>query len=109
MILLNDLIQTLGLTKPVTLTIKTRKGKDCDAYYLPLYSDRTGKLIGHKITIYTKKTTRDFETLLAHELIHAWQEEQKKQEIHGKHFRKIAEQLELEFGLTEIFIKGIDK
>jgi predicted SprT family Zn-dependent metalloprotease len=53
--------------------------------------------------------TRDFNTLLAHELIHAWQEENRKAETHGKHFKKLAKQLESQFGFTEIYIKGIDE
>ena len=107
--LLNTLIQHLGLTLPVTVTIKTRKGKDCDALYLPHYSDRTAKLIGHKITIYTVDTTRDFDTLLAHELIHAKQEEMRIAEIHGPVFTTLAADLETNFGISEIYIHDIDE
>lgn len=107
--LLNNLIEHMGLRKPVTVTIKTRKGKDCDAMYLPHYSDRTGKLIGHKITIYTVGTSRPFDTLLAHELIHAKQEEMRLLEIHGPFFREEAKALEQAFGLEEIYLDDIDE
>jgi len=106
--LLHALIAHMGIKKPVTVTIKTRKGKDADAFYLPHYSDRTAKLIGHKITIYTEDTSRDFDTLLAHELIHAKQEELRVAEIHGKIFKQWASDLETNFGLSEIFIYDID-
>ena len=107
--LLHELIAHLGLTKPVTVTIKTRRGKDCDALYLPHYSDRTAKLIGHKITIYTVDTSRDFDTLLAHELIHAKQEEMWITEIHGPVFAHWATDLEKRFGLREVYLDDIDK
>lgn len=108
--LLNDLIQALGLQKPVTITIKTRAGKDFDAYYMPDYSDRTGELKGHRITIYTVDSTRSFETLLAHELIHAKQEEQRKEEFHGKYFIKLAATLEQQFpDIKDIYLKKVDK
>lgn len=107
--LLHALIAHMGITKPVTVTIKTRKGKDADAFYLPHYSDRTAKLIGHKITIYTEGTSRDFDTLLAHELIHAKQEEMRVAEIHGDIFKHWASDLETNFGLREIFIFDIDQ
>lgn len=108
MLYLQDYIKFLGLKKPVDITIKTRKGRDCDAYYLPSYSDRTGKLIGHKIVIWLGEANRTFDTLLAHELIHAWQEENKKLEIHGKHFRRLAKKMETAFGLCDIYIDGVD-
>lgn len=106
--LLNTLIEYLEITKPVTLTIKTRKNKDADAFYLPHYSDRTAKLIGHRITIYTVDTSRDFDTLLAHELIHAKQEEMRVAEIHGPVFTTLAADLEHHFGFEEIYIHDVD-
>lgn len=107
--LFNDLVTALWLEKPVTLIIRNKAGKDCDAFYLPKYSDRTGKLIGHKITIYTKKTSRSFETLLAHELIHAWQEENNKLETHGEHFAELARAIEAEFNLQEVYLPDVDE
>lgn len=107
--LLNELCSWLVLDKPVTLTIKTRKGKDCDALYLPRYSDKTGKLIGHKVVIYTVGTTRSFETLLAHELIHAKQEEERLTEIHGDFFQQTALEIQSSFGIEEIYIDDVDE
>ena len=105
---LNRYIEFLGLKLPVTLTVKTREGKTCEAFYIGDYSTKTGKLKGHKITIYTKNSGRDFDTLLAHELIHAWQEEKGKAEIHGQYFQTLADSMSASFGLKDIFITGVD-
>ena len=101
-------IKYLGLKKPVNLRIITRKNRFADAEYEPEYSDKTGKLKEHNITIYFKNNCRDFDTLVAHELIHAWQEENKKAEIHGPHFRRLAAKMEKEFGLKSIYLPDVD-
>lgn len=105
---LYDYIKFLGLKKPVNLRIITKKNRWADAEYEGEYSDKTGKLIAHNITVYFKNNSRDFETLIAHELIHAWQEENKKHETHGKHFIKYARKMEKQFNLKEIYIEGVD-
>ena len=106
---LYEYIKFLGLKKPVNLKIITRKNRWADAEYEPEYSEKTGKLKEHKITIFFKDNCRDFETLLAHELIHAWQEENKKSETHGEFFIKYAKKMEKEFNLKEIYIDGVDE
>lgn len=105
---LNDFVRFLGLKKPVHVTLKNRAGKDCDAYYLPRYND-AGKLVSHRITIFTVGNSRPLAVLLAHELIHAKQEELQKQEIHGRIFKKWAKAFYKNFALEDIFIKGIDE
>jgi hypothetical protein len=102
-------IEFLRLKKPVNLRIVTRKNRFADAEYEGIYSDKNGKLVEHQITIYFKGNVRDFETLVAHELIHAWQEENKKSETHGKFFVKYAKKMEKEFNLKEIYIEGVDQ
>lgn len=104
---LNDFINYLGLKKPVELTIKTVRGEDEDAYYVPIRSDR-GRLIGHEIVIFTVDTQRLFDTLLAHELIHAWQEEKKLTETHGPKFKDMAMNMEETFDLIEVYIPEVD-
>jgi len=106
---LKEFIEYLDLKKPVVLKVNTRSNKSYDGFYIPRYSDKTGKLSEHRITIYLKNASRDFDTLVAHELIHAWQEENKKKEIHGKYFKALAKDMELEYGLEKIYIKGVDK
>jgi predicted SprT family Zn-dependent metalloprotease len=98
----------LRLTKPVTITVKTRSHKAHDAYYMPKYSDRTAKLLEHKIVIYVENMSRSFDTLLAHELIHAWQEEKGLAEFHGKQFQRMAKRMGEYFGLQNIYIEGTD-
>lgn len=105
---LYDYIKFLGLKKPINLRIITKRNRECDAEYEPDYSDISGKLIRHNITVYFKDNSRDFETLLAHELIHAWQEENKKYETHGPAFIKYARKMEKAFNLTEIYIPEVD-
>lgn len=105
---LYEYIKFLGLKKPVNLRIVTRKNRWADAEYEPEFSEKTGKLKEHKITIFLKDNSRDFETLLAHELIHAWQEENKKTETHGEYFIKYARKMEQEFNLNEIYLPDVD-
>jgi hypothetical protein len=102
-------IKFLGLKKPINLRIITKRNRYYNADYEAEYSDVTGKLIAHNITIYFKDNDRDFETLLAHELIHAWQEENKKHETHGPAFIKYAKRMEKEFNLRDIYIPEIDE
>ncbi len=97
----------LGLKKPVEITLTDKVTKKWDAFYLPRYNKK-GKLKNHCITI-SIAGNRDINTLVMHELIHAWQEEKRKTEIHGKHFRKWAKKAYLHFGLSQVFIKGVDK
>ena len=106
---LHAYIKFLGLKKRINLSIITKKNRWADAEYEPDYSDKTGRLIAHNITIYLKDNSRDFETLLAHELIHAWQEENKKLEIHGKHFQRMAKAMQKAFALEKIYWAGVDE
>ena len=104
---LNDYIKFLGLTKPVVVRINSRSHKAWDGYYIARYNNK-GKLAEHRITVYLQDQNRDFDTILAHELIHAWQEENGESEFHGKHFKRIAKKMEKHFNLTNVFIKGTD-
>ena len=104
---LNDYIKFLGLTKPVVVRINSRTHKAWDGYYIARYNNK-GKLAEHRITVYLQDQSRDFNTTLAHELIHAWQEENGHTEFHGKHFKRIARKMEKSFGLVNVYIKGTD-
>lgn len=107
--LLYGIIDTLGLTKPVYVTVKTKRGKHWEASYSPRYNQK-GKLAYHKIVILATDSERGFDTLLAHELIHAKQEELGLTEIHGKVFRKWARKLEQHYPeLQDIFLQDVDK
>ena len=106
--IMKQFIDYLDLKKPVTIRVLPKSNRLADADYEAEYSEK-GKLLGHIITIYTKGLQRDFETLIAHELIHAWQEEKKLTETHGPQFRKYARKMETDFGLRNIYDYEVDK
>lgn len=103
-----EIVKYLGLKKPFDIQIKSRKHKNMDAAYWAL--NRKGKLVSHLIRVYTgNDSARSLECLIAHELIHAWQEENNILEIHGTKFIKMAEKIEYKFGISNIYIPGVDK
>lgn len=104
---IKDYIKFLGLKKPVVIRLNTRTHKRWDGYYSPHYNDK-GKLAEHRIMIYLEDTRRSFDTLLAHELIHAWQEENKVEEFHGEQFIRIARSMECQFGLCDVYVESAD-
>jgi hypothetical protein len=106
---LHTFIKFLGIKKPVVVRINTRNNKHFDGLYIPRYSSKTAKLLEHKITIHVGDNARGFDALLAHELIHAWQEEHGKTEIHGRHFKRLAKAMAESFGIEEIYLKGVEK
>lgn len=108
-----ELIEFLALEKDVELTFTTKANAKCDAEYSPVYREnKSGEwnLKKHRIKLFVgNELERDLNSLIAHELIHAWQEENGKDEIHGKHFRKMSRKLEAEFGLLGIYNPEIDE
>ena len=98
----------LELKKPIDIRLSTRKSK-LDGLYDPQYSD-SGRLKSHLITIWLDiDNSRDIETLIAHELIHAWQEENKCEDIHGKPFQDWADYLSLKYNLPDIYLPDVDE
>lgn len=92
--LISDCIHFLDLTTKYEIILKHKTKKTHSAKYEALYNDH-GKLVKHLITIYVGnilKTPgeRNVETLLAHEFVHAWQEEFGKEDIHGDSFIEMA-------------------
>ena len=118
MMQLNDLIVKvsafLGLLVSVTIIIKTEKASDePQAEYAPIYDDNGGELLEHEITVWLddiETQGRDFNSIVAHELVHAWQEERGLSEIHGFAFRGKCAELETEFpDLRGIYDPEIDE
>ena len=100
----------LGIKKPVDILLKDSERKDATAFHEPIFSD-VGKLKRHRITVYARnlnKSERSIETLLAHELIHAWQAENGATDIHGASFAKMARPMSERFGLPDIYIPSVD-
>lgn len=106
--LIHDLIDYLGLEFPVYVEFRTIARKGYNAYYMPKYSKKE-KVNGHIIKINMKDSDRDIDTLVAHEMIHAWQEENKYKDTHGKSFRKMAAKVSKAFDIKDIYIKDVDQ
>jgi hypothetical protein len=104
-------IEFLKLQFPVELTIKTKSNKHSDAVYLPKFSNR-GNFKAHKITVFlgnqTPDSARTLNELIAHELIHAWQQENNIQEFHGLNFVLQAIAMGDEFDLPNIYLAEFD-
>ena len=108
--LLDDLCGFLKLKKPVDIQFRFRQSSDYDAEYWPKMRDN-GSIKRHIIRFYVcadQDFERDFNTLLAHELIHAYQAERELTEIHGKHFKKWAKKLQKTFGIKGIYNSELD-
>lgn len=96
----------LDLKYPVKVKFSREKNRFIDAEYWPELSD-SGKARYHRIIIY-HRPARSIKTLIAHELIHAWQYEHGKTEIHGKHFRRLARKFKQRYNLREVYIPRTD-
>ena len=108
MIHLFDYANYLGIVKPIVVKINSRSHKHWEGSYLPKYNAK-GKLVEHRITIWLDGMDRDLETVLAHELIHAYHEENGILEWHGKRFKKDAKLMTKKFSwLKDVYRKGID-
>lgn len=96
---------------PVEIRI-TRKCAEVVAEYQPRYTN-AGKIKKHIIWIHWWELLtdyRDIHTVIAHELIHAMQEEKRLTEIHGPFFRKWARKFRKEFDfLRDVFDPSVDK
>lgn len=102
-------IRFLQLQKPYKIVIKPKlKGGARAEYYAMM---RKGKLVSHLIRINMsgmEYDLRDLDTLIVHEFIHAWQEENGLTEIHGPGFQQLARELGQVLGLENIYLKGVD-
>lgn len=106
---MNDIIHTLMLEKPVKIVFSKKPHGSWDACYTPRFN-RWGEVKQHHVKIYNNADrARDVPTLIAHELIHAWQEENCVADIHGKPFRKMARKIAKRFpALKNVYIKHLD-
>jgi len=108
-------VEYLGLEKPYTIKLNSKGKKSASAEYRASYN-RGGELVSHQITIYLGNQdtdTRDIETLIAHELVHAFQEEKGIIEIHGQDFIDVAGLLSMYLEtagmyIGQIYIAGVD-
>ena len=102
-------VEYLGLEKPYTIKLNSKGKKSASAEYRASYN-RGDELVSHQITIYLGNQphdSRDIETLIAHELIHAYQEEHNIEEIHGDDFADIARLLSMYLETAGIYVGNI--
>ena len=105
---ITDLVSMLKLKHPVNIMLVIKENEHYDGYYLAKHNDK-GKLCGHRIRIYLNEdTARTLEATIAHELIHAWQEENNDKAMHGKRFARRARRIEQEYGILNIYIPRVD-
>lgn len=103
-----DIVDYLGLQKPYKIELKSKGNKVASALYMALYSNG-GKdgLHSHWIRInlgnLSNPNERDLNTLIAHELIHAWQEEKGYTDIHGTSFQMKAAEISAEFKMPGVY------
>ena len=108
MINIQQVAKYLGLKRPFKIELKSHTNKNMDAAYWGLYNSR-GKLSSHLIRVYLGNISdRSLDALIAHELIHAWQEENGIIEIHGDKFKIKSVQLAHRFEISAIYIPGRD-
>ena len=103
-------VEYLGLEKPYTIKLSSKGKKSASAEYRASYGRGYYNLVSHQITIYLGNQdtdTRDIETLIAHELIHAFQEEKGITEIHGQDFADIAGLLSMYLETAGIYVGNI--
>lgn len=104
----NALIKYLELELPVKFKVIKNELSDIDAEYQAKF-DRWGNPMGHLITVWELDCSRPLESLIAHELIHAWEFEHGIVEgLHSPEFKQMAEAIESDFGIEEIYLPGID-
>lgn len=97
----------LELKCPIKIEIRSKTKKKMEAGYWGMYAE-DGELKYHLIHVYGFETNRPLETLIAHELIHAWQEENAVNEIHGPEFQRLAAEIGPRFGIPSIYNPEID-
>lgn len=108
----NLIAKTIGflrLQKPYKIVIKPKLKKGTRAEYYGMY--RKGILDSHllRVSVYgLDQDVRDFNTLIVHELIHAWQEENGIISVHGPEFQDKAAFLGYMLNMENIYIKDVD-
>ena len=109
---IQEFVSFLGLNVKFDIQLRNTAKDTATAEYWSLRNEK-GKLKKHIIRVYLlniwgNPLERDLETIIAHELIHAWQEEMEYLDIHGSTFKLMAADMSIEFNLPNIYIPKID-
>ncbi len=105
--LIADVAEYLGVEKPYEIRISS-KPHDWAAGFCEQRM-RKGKIIKHVITLYLPSIIASgfsLESVIAHELIHAWQAEEGillEGQYHGEDFAYAAADVEQTFGIDEVY------
>lgn len=105
--LLDTLAGFLRLQKPVIFRVTDSMESGNLGEYVALWHGDT--LVGHSVYIVRRSIYRPADSLIAHELIHAWQQEMELEEMHGPHFQEMAARIQHRFGIHNIYMKGTDE
>lgn len=97
----------LHIKRPFKIHMLSSANEKFDAVYWPRYSDKKGNLT-HDIKIYLGNNNRSIDALIAHEFIHAWQEEFNVKEYHGPEFIRHARFIEKALILKGVYIPEYD-
>jgi predicted SprT family Zn-dependent metalloprotease len=109
--LIKEMVSDLPILKPYKITLQTSMRKNA-ALYTAEYNDK-GKLVRHNIKINMENIEFDMrrlEDLIAHELIHAWQEENgySADPPHGPEFAIMAEYVESKWPVQCLYLPDTD-
>jgi hypothetical protein len=102
--MIDALIKTLNLKWDITVNFVHDESESVADYMCDEDS-------GHIITVYLPSVAgdgRNIETILAHELIHAWQEENGHTDTHGASFKKAARRVAKKFNLPDVYLPDVD-
>lgn len=113
--LVDYIAEYLLLEKPLDIRILTKKrGIEHCGDYLPVYND-SGLLKKHRINVYLNNMSEDdnnrsFWDIIAHELIHAWQEENgiESDKAHCDKFINMASKVRRRFMLPGVYLADRD-
>lgn len=98
----------LYLELPVDVRLKTTEN-NIAAEYVPVFGETESEIKKHKITVWMGgENDRDLFTLIAHELIHAYQAENQFLDTHGRSFKLMARYLGLLYDLPDIYRADLD-
>lgn len=105
-------IESLGLESPYEIILKPKMKSA--ASYIAHYSRDTLKKHVIRINVTNLEyDVRGINELIAHEFIHAWQEENNIDDVHGKPFQRMAHILEEDIAeagieIGKLYIDGVD-
>lgn len=102
----------VGLKRPFEIQLRNTEKDSATAEYWALVTEK-GKIKRHIIRVYLRNIwenslERDLETIIAHEFIHAWQQEMGHEDTHGNSFRQMADIMSAYFGLPNIYNPELD-